>query len=162
MLDQPGYNAEGSESVFDTKPWNSRSLNVNDHDWPSHRFVKADQVPSDAQGFTDMAFALIRRELYSLSRELRNMGKSVEHRDRAAMIDEFEERIRERYTDRMDDRHPMQRMTSLYAECHLEEERLQSEFSRRNEAPKPNLETSTRYAAARYKQSMPLGESSSC
>ena len=145
VLDQPGYNAEGSESLFDAVPWNTRSLNVNDHDWPSHRFVKADQVPPDAQGFTDMTFALVRRELYFLSRELRNMPRSIELYRRIAMIDEFEHKIREKYTNHMDDCQPMQCVIRRYTECFLDDVRIQSEFSWQNGAPAPDIETSTRY-----------------
>ncbi|KAK8128173.1 hypothetical protein PG984_009281 [Apiospora sp. TS-2023a] len=69
VMDQPIYNSEGAESLFDTLPWILRPVNANDNQWPPHRFMKPEQVPSDADGFTDMAFANIRRELYYMSRE---------------------------------------------------------------------------------------------
>ena len=159
VLDQPGYNAEGSESLFDMKPWNSPSLNVNDHDWPAHRFVKADQVPSEARGYTDMTFALIRRELYSLSRELRNMGRSVELCGRMAKINEVESRIRENYIDHMDYCDPMQRAIRLYTQRYIEEVRLQSEFSRPKQAPSPSRGGSVKYGLAELETTYgPLSE----
>lgn len=144
MLDQPSYNSEGAESLFDIIPWHKRSLNVNDHEWPSHRFVKTNEVPQDTEGFTDMTFAIVRRELLYLSRELRKIAKSTKHHDRASIIDEFENVIKRKYINHLDARHPMQDFISQYTECYLDGVRLQSEFSREIGAPPHNVETTLR------------------
>ena len=61
------------------------------------------------------------------------------------MIDEFENKIREKYTNHMDDCQPMQCVIRRYTECFLDDVRIQSEFSWQNGAPAPDIETSTRY-----------------
>ncbi|KAK8090693.1 hypothetical protein PG994_000198 [Apiospora phragmitis] len=48
VMDQPIYNSEGAESLFNTLPWIPRPVNANDNQWPPHRFMKPEQNPMQA------------------------------------------------------------------------------------------------------------------
>lgn len=121
VMDQPIYNSEGAESLFDTLPWISRPVNANDNQWPPHRFMKPEQVPVDADGFTDMAFANIRRELYYMSREVGRLFRMTETERLLAIIANCDSAIRKKYIDHMNVQSPMQAVIvgyySFYHRC---------------------------------------------
>ncbi|KAK7982011.1 hypothetical protein PG988_004249 [Apiospora saccharicola] len=121
VMDQPIYNSEGAESLFDTLPWIPRPVNANDNQWPPHRFMKPEQVPADADGFTDMAFANIRRELYYMSREVGRLFRMTEPERLLAIITDCDSAIRKKYIDHMNVQSPMQAVIvgcySFYHRC---------------------------------------------
>lgn len=121
VMDQPTYNSEGAESLFDTLPWIPRPVNANDNQWPPHRFMKPEQVPADADGFTDMAFANIRRELYYMSREVGRLFRMTEPERLLAIITDCDNAIRKKYIDHMNVQIPMQAVIvgyySFYHRC---------------------------------------------
>ncbi|KAK8011197.1 hypothetical protein PG990_010162 [Apiospora arundinis] len=121
VMDQPTYNSEGAESLFDTLPWVPRPVNANDNQWPPHRFMKPEQVPADADGFTDMAFANIRRELYYMSREVGRLFRMTEPERLLSIITDCDNAIRKKYIDHMNVQNPMQAVIigyySFYHRC---------------------------------------------
>jgi hypothetical protein len=114
VLDSPTYNGEGAESVFDTLPWTPRPINANDEQWPAHRFVKPDQVPADADGFTDMTFVIVRREQLLLTREVARHVATAEPQDLMAIVAESDSAIRRKYLDHLTERDPMQAVIMGY------------------------------------------------
>ncbi|KAI1083477.1 hypothetical protein F5B20DRAFT_407250 [Whalleya microplaca] len=126
-LDGPVFNCEGAESLFDTS-WIPRARNANDSQWPAHRFIKADQIPPDAEGFTDMTYPLMRIEWMCLLREIRRMSKSSEPHKILSVISQFDAAMRRKFTNHMDKNDPMQVICLKWHNCYFDEIRLHSDF----------------------------------
>lgn len=129
VLDSPFYNCEGAESVFDTLPWTPRPINANDEQWPAHRFVKPDQVPTDGEGFTDMTFVIVRREQLLLMREVARHVETAEPQELIAIVVESDSAIRRKYLDHLTERDPMQAVILGYYRAQLKCIRLACEVA---------------------------------
>lgn len=114
-LDSIGLDAEGVESALPLASWDMKfPTNADDAKWEASRFANQSSAPPDSNGYSDMTFVLLRRELTMLLHSLLPRLRTSSFEYLNELFQQAMGHLKIRYLQDLDYNQPIQKVVACY------------------------------------------------